>query len=461
MSPPGKFADQTYSPNGNGHTIDAAPVEPRSTPIIVSMDTIAPRKIQWLWPNRIPLGRVSLWAGPGGVGKGMTTMDVVARVTTGSVAPDGEQMVKGPVLIISGEDDPADVIRPRLDAAGADVAIVHLLRSVARRDENGEKTEIFFTLEDVRSLEAAVEETGPVLVVIDPVGSFIGGETDGNTDNAVRAVLAPVSMLAEKYNFAALCIAHHRKTTGKSADELVLGSRAFTALARVVYHFFEDTCNPDRRLMLPGKSNLARRASGLAFAIGGEPAVVQWEAAPVDQTADQFLAEAAKPGPEPTARKEAEDLIRELLSAGPRNKSEIKTESKERDIHWKAMLRASKSIGVIEERCQYTKQLQWRFKKDLGIRESVHLVQPVPNEDERDKLDKFQDSLDLSGGAILRERGRCVRLRLPVLYPKALQRRFGRHIRHSSLAGASAADVLQAPRPRRHGLLHPRGRNAR
>jgi RecA-family ATPase len=220
------------------------------------------------------------------------------------------------VILISAEDDPADTIRPRLDAHGADARKVHLLSAVRRVDKDGQSSEVMFTLADVAALEAALKTRPDCrLIVVDPIGSFLGGRTDAHRDNEVRSVLAPVARLAEKYGPAVLVVAHRRKSTGDSADDLALGSRAFTAIARAVWHLSRDGKDKARRLLLPGKNNLAIEGGGLAFTITGAPPALAWERDPVSMSADEALAVEnddkadSESGPEPEARNQAADWL--------------------------------------------------------------------------------------------------------------------------------------------------------
>ena len=89
----------------------AAAVEPG--PILTCLADVEPRPVSWLWPGRIPLGRITLLVGRPGEGKSFLTTDAAARVTTGTPWPDGSDCPQGSVILISAEDDPGDTIRPQ------------------------------------------------------------------------------------------------------------------------------------------------------------------------------------------------------------------------------------------------------------------------------------------------------------------------------------------------------------
>jgi len=340
-------------------------------PMLVLMSDIEPREVRWLWPGRIPLGRITLLVGRPGEGKSFLTMDAAARVSTGSPWPDDAPCERGSVLIISGEDDPADTIRPRLDAHHADVSRVHLLSMVRRIGEDGKPFDVMFSLNDLRALEAALQRLNECkLIVIDPIGSFLGGDVDAHRDNEVRSILAPLAKLAERYGPAVLVVAHRRKSAGSIADDLALGSRAFTGIARAVWHLARDPNNKPRRLLLPGKNNLAREGDGLAFTVAGDPPAIVWGREPVQMSADDALAiendggnEEAKPGPEPRARLAAEDWLRKLLATGEVPAAKVKGEAKAAGMSFRTVQRAADELGVIREKNTFDGGWQWRFPK--------------------------------------------------------------------------------------------------
>lgn len=94
------------------------------------MSEIAPEPVNWLWPDRLATGKVALLFGEPGIGKSQVSLDIAARITTGAKWPEGGQAPLGNVIILSSEDGLADTVRPRLDAAGADVDRIHVVEAV-------------------------------------------------------------------------------------------------------------------------------------------------------------------------------------------------------------------------------------------------------------------------------------------------------------------------------------------
>lgn len=347
-------------------------------PILTCFADVEPRPVSWLWCGRIPLGRITLLVGRPGEGKSFLTTDAAARVTTGTPWPDGSKCPLGSVILISAEDDPADTIRPRLDAHHANVQGVHLLSAVRRVGDEGHHQRLI-TLADVDAIEAALLKLSDCkLIVVDPIGSFLGGGTDAHRDNEVRGVLAPIAKLAEKHGPAVLVVAHRRKSAASIADDLALGSRAFTGIARAVWHLTRDANDKARRLLLPGKNNLAREGDGLAFSIIGEPAHISWERDPVTMSADDALAAESqsrdrKPGPEAEAFEAAIAWLRSALADGPRPVKELLDEWKNGQGGSKRTLdRAKQSLAVEAYRPEVPGPWWWRLlREDASPAEDV------------------------------------------------------------------------------------------
>jgi hypothetical protein len=266
-----------------------ASAKPIEGPIIIRASAIAPRRVEWLWPFRIPLGKLTTFAGVGGLGKTFVLCDISARVTTGSEWPDaaGECAEPGQVLFVSGEDDPEDTLVPRLMELGADRSRVVFLRTAALDQ---------FQLSDLKMLDRAVEEAQrlepPVrLVVIDPPTAYLGG-VDDHKNGELRTLLGPLKNWAEQRRVALVFNTHVNKAQGKiDAMQRVMGSVAWVNAVRAAHIFSRDPEDEERRLFIPMKNNIAKERKGMAYKIVERPndrAAVEW-LGEVELTADQAV----------------------------------------------------------------------------------------------------------------------------------------------------------------------------
>ena len=110
---------------------------PTSKLVTVRLADIIPTPLEWLWPNRIPLGKVTLLVGDPDVGKSLLALDIAARVSAGIPWPDRHQQPNNPgtVILLATEDDLADTVHPRLTAASADLNRITAVTSVKRGPE--------------------------------------------------------------------------------------------------------------------------------------------------------------------------------------------------------------------------------------------------------------------------------------------------------------------------------------
>ena len=391
--PPGSALPNSASastPLSAGAVADLPPVLPDG-PVLVRMADIEPSPVEWLWPQRIPLGTITVLAGPRGIGKSFLTFYMAAHVSTGSPWPDAGECPKGSVILISFEDDPDKVIRPELDAHYADIQQVTLLTTVRKTDpRTGRQRKVMLTLDDVENLEIALQARPDCkLVIVDPIGSSLGRRVNEFHDNEVRSVLAPVMELAREYGPAMVIVAHHRKSKVGTADDLVLGSVASTALARVVWHVGLDEQDENRRLLLPGKNNLARKGNGLAFTIAGEPPTVQWERDPVTVTADDVLIveDDGKGGrKKPSSPLEsAKGFLKGILAEGPKESALVERLAREQGISERTLNRARTALGVVA------------YKQGLGDEGRWLMKLPPPPVNPETVVSKFQKVLSTSG----------------------------------------------------------------
>jgi RecA-family ATPase len=233
---------------------------------------IEAKPVSWLWPGRIARGKVSIIAGNPGLGKSQVTANIAAIVSTGGCWPvDRSQCTPGDVVFLSAEDDPADTLRPRLEAAGANLHRVHVMDAVILGYTGGgqQQNRAFSLRRDLEALSVKLAELGEVAaVVIDPITAYLG-DVDSHRNAEVRALLAPLSELAARHGTAIIGVSHLNKSAGTEALMRVTGSLAFVAAARAAYLVAQDPKNPARRLFLPMKNNVGPDSAGLAFCIEG------------------------------------------------------------------------------------------------------------------------------------------------------------------------------------------------
>ena len=245
---------------------DAAPgAKARAVEIIRASD-VKPKKLARLWNGRFSLGKLAIIAGEPGLGKSLIAIHMSATVSIGGDWPYGEGTARhGDVIYISAEDGAADTIRPRLEAAGANLDRVHLIEAV--NDHIGPRP--FNLVVDMDRLERwLLGVRKPRLVIIDPINACFNS-TDFHRFNPssvqhVRALLGRLEALAAKYRVA---VTHFTKAKGGSALSRVAGSIAFAAVARSVFTVTRKQDDPDVRIFAAAKNNLGRDVDALAFRI--------------------------------------------------------------------------------------------------------------------------------------------------------------------------------------------------
>lgn len=332
---------------------------------------IQAKPIHWLWQGRIARGKVSVLAGNPGLGKSQVTASMAAVVTTGGTWPvDRTVCDGGNVVILSAEDDAADTIRPRLEAAGADLLRVFILDAVVEgyRADGGEIQRAFNLKTDLSRLGAMLDEIGgAALIVIDPITAYLG-DADSHKNAEIRALLAPLSDLAAKHGAAVVCVSHLNKMGGGEALMRVTGSLAFVAAARSAWLVAKDLEDDTRRLFLPLKNNIGNDKNGLAFAVQSaqvkseagliETSRVMWEAEAVTVTANEAMIPQGDPD-EQSATDEAQGWLRELLGAGPMKAAEVQKEARQAGIGDKPLRRARERLGIKPTKRDFKGGWEW------------------------------------------------------------------------------------------------------
>lgn len=312
---------------------EALPPGAMRAPCLVSLDRIPPQAVSWLWAPYLPLGKLTLLEGDPGVGKTWLALTLAAHVSRGLPFPgEPKEPPTANVLYLSAEDDLADTLRPRLEAAGGDPHRVHVLTGWTAPGQAGEAAMV--TLADGDVLAQALRQVQPALLVVDPLQAYLGAGVDMYRANATRPVLAALAALAARHRCAVLCLRHLRKQH-TSALYRGLGSIDFAAAARSILLASADPQRPEHYVLVHVKSSLAPPGPALGYVL--RAGCLEWTG-PRELTADALCGRGAVA--------EAVAFLREALAAGPRPAQALLAEARQAGISVAALRRAKKAAGV-------------------------------------------------------------------------------------------------------------------
>src|SRR5262249_41962849 len=278
----------------------------------------------------------------------LLTLDLCARLSTGRPFPDGSPG-PGPLnsLVLNGEDGAEDTIRPRLQAASADLERVFVLQ----RPANDAPPPLLLPAR-VDVLDEALRQTEAKLVVIDPIMAFLEPHVALGSDAAVRQALFPLAQLAELHHCVILLVRHLNKGGSRQSIYRGGGSIGIVGVCRSAWLVAPDPQEPKGCVLAQVKTNLAPPQPSLAYAVQAPEAAsatVTW-LGPSPWTADQLLATAANASAAVTARELARDFLTKTLANGPRTSREVWTLAQEKGLTRRTLRRAKLDLKVRSER---------------------------------------------------------------------------------------------------------------
>jgi putative DNA primase/helicase len=345
--------------------------------------------VQWLWHGWLARGKLTILAGDAGTGKTTLALALAATVTTGGNWPDGVRGKEaGNILMWSGEDDYADTIKPRLQAAGADMTRVFFVRSVV--DPGTDEAVPFDPARDIPELERAIQHIGGAsLLIVDPIVSAVPG--DMHRANDVRRALQALVNLAESRRCAVLGITHFSKgSVGASPQSRVIGSQAFSALARTVLVAAKQD-GTDARVLARAKNNLGLDDGGVGYTI--EPALAGelhttravWGEC-IEGTARDILGTIETPKAD-TELERVQDFLQELLADGPTDSRQVRDDANGSGYSWATVRRAKDALGVLAERSNAPGNrggsvYLWSLPPKVGVSATDHATSKSTKRDE-------------------------------------------------------------------------------
>ena len=298
---------------------------------MIRMSEVQSQEIEWLWYPFIPYGKLTIIQGDPGDGKTTMVLNLAAKLSKGE-ALDKNMKVTEPVNVIyqTAEDGLADTVKPRLELAGADCERIIVI------DESDKS----LSMVDER-LEEAIVRTGARLLILDPIQAYLGGGMDMNRANEARDMTKKLGALAEKTKCAIILIGHMNKASGNKAAYRGMGSIDFFAVARSVLLVGRVEGEPNTRVVVQIKNNLAAFGHPKAFALSEEG--FQW-IGDYEITVDEVLGGIA---PKANKMEQAKQMLRELAETQNAVLSnEIFDRADELGISKRTLENAKKELGI-------------------------------------------------------------------------------------------------------------------
>jgi hypothetical protein len=176
--------------------------------------------------------------------------------------------------------------------------------------------------------------------VLDTITAYMGGRLDMSQANQVRSFMAPLGRVAADHSVAVVPIGHTPKSTPRKAVYSALGSVDFGAAARSVLVAGRDPDDPQNRALAQAKNNLGPEAPSLSYSlVSGQ---FTWGKESDLTVADLFAPDTGQHRPGPAA----EQMLREMLEAGPVRDTEIKRRAKSEELSWRTVRRAKDRLGI-------------------------------------------------------------------------------------------------------------------
>jgi putative DNA primase/helicase len=303
---------------------------------LVCAEDIIMRSKDWIWQHHLLRGALELLTGQPGVGKSQVQLHYISRLTAGLKWPDGAAAPpKANVIMMTAEDSLDQEIKPRLVAAGAELARVYILKNI-KQDDKGRQ---FLLGEDLDELENVIRKVGDVgLIAVDPITAYMGGKMDSHKATEVRSQLGPLKDFSEHTNIGISAITHPAKgASSEKAIDHFIGSQAFIAAGRLGHLCIKEVdaegIETGRVLFTHVKWSPTVKQPTLSYRIIGGVIVghdqatgemiassrVEWGTEPVNISADEAVtASHSKPDSEKIkAQNRCQEFLREFLKGWP------------------------------------------------------------------------------------------------------------------------------------------------
>lgn len=309
-------------------------------------ESVELKSVSWLWDHRVGRGMFTLIEGDE---EGLVALDLAARLSAGTAMPGEEAATCGPsktMFLTCGAELYA--LRSRLQAL----------------DAKARKVEVFEEMltipDDLDALESGVRESGAVLLVIDPLLSYLGVSL--TNVHAIRKALVPLVKMAARLDVAVIGVLPFIKQRGALAGmalcSLVVGPDPDDESAHVLATIGVrmSGVRPSMRFRFPQA--------------GDDEPRIRWGGA-CSVTFEQLRA-----GPQSEDERDARGFLMEELANGERPCAELYREAAKERIAARTLRRAKKDLGIKGRKAWFWPEKT--AKPMAGTTTSTSSQRPVP-----------------------------------------------------------------------------------
>jgi hypothetical protein len=312
-------------------------------------------RVEWFWPNLIPMAELTLVNGDGGIGKTTAMLDLLARASSGKAMPCGFQHKRPLKVLIVAEEDRRGMLRAKLDIAGANHDNIRLVTSAIGTEGEDEG---FYFPKHWLNLRATIKAGGFDVVFIDALLNHIEDRFNISKPQHMRAAIRPLVDVAHETGPPIIGIRHISKIRGL-ASTAAFGSAEARNLCRselTVGEHPDREAHPGLVVLALSKANLSsKRDATAAWRLeetdawddnGNQTTLprVRWSATPPKIHADDLVGAAAPKRHLPVD--DAAEFLKRTLADGPRPLPEILALGAAEDYPPYLLHRARKKLQV-------------------------------------------------------------------------------------------------------------------
>lgn len=310
----------------------------KKDPLLLSLDSVEEKEIEWLVPEYLPRGQICIMAGDGGSGKTTIWCSMAAAISAGKkvffdkTPTEFFEAEPQKVLFFSSEDSIEYVLKARLRKAGANLGNIFSVNL-----KNKKFSEIKFNSQLLRDLIAQVQ---PALVIFDPVQSFIPDGVNMAQRNEMRSCLNHLIGIGEQYGTTSLIVVHTNKRTGAFGRKRISDSSDIWDIARSAL-VVGNVSGSDLRYLSQEKSNYGGLAQTALFSIDDSGAHLEEY---TDRRDADFVREQDFKGKMAPQREEAEQFVLEFLRNGKKPTAKLDEAAQAAGISRSSLTRAKSKL---------------------------------------------------------------------------------------------------------------------